>query len=99
MQATHWCAETYPELSDDEPKSDPKDAALHHLEWNDEQGSDDREELRRQGSVRITVYGYVHTQEKPEEGKCLEWEPGLPWWKPTGESLVVRVRLEAEVEE
>jgi hypothetical protein len=98
MKATHWSAYKPGDWSDNPLAS--RLAAVEQLLHD--QDNDDAWEigdaLGRLDPQTITVRGYVETREPLPEGEQFDgYEPGQPYFVPTGETAKVRVSVAMEI--
>lgn len=97
-KATHWTPTDNPEDWKDNPLADPVAAARQHIEDHDDASWDDRNELERQGSTLITLYGYIETNAPLDEQHAFDgYEPGDSYFAPTGETIKVKASVHYEV--
>lgn len=97
--STHWHAFTDTDLWEDNPVESPERAAEAALKHEDE-GWDLRDTLTSDGEVAATVHGYELTTDAPtEERPCAEYTPGMEWFRPTGETKTVRIRVTYQVQQ
>jgi hypothetical protein len=99
MNATHWYVETDPELWDDDPKTTPTAAVEDWIESSDgDEAWEARDKLVRQFSATVKVHGYISTTELLDELSAFDgYTPGDAYWKQTGETVEVLVKLTFEV--
>lgn len=96
--ATHWSSISNPEDWKDNPQADPLAEARRHMEENDDESWDDRDELNRQGSTVITLHGFRETAEPLDDDQAFDgYEPGQTYYVPTGETIKVRATVAYEV--
>jgi hypothetical protein len=101
MKATHWCVETDPNTWDDEPKTTPTVVVEEWINYNEKDSAwEIWYDLRRDGSATVKVHGYIHTTEILDELSAFDgYTPGDPYWKQTGETVEVVVKLTFEVKQ
>lgn len=99
MKATHWSVETDPEYWNENPNECPKVAVQLWLASNpDCSASETINLILGDGADRISVHGYEATRDIPKEGECIEYEPGIEWYRPTGEEIIVTAKLVLSVD-
>lgn len=97
--ATHWSAYEKPENWSDNPAPTPQEAVEQIIaDRDDDTWGEVAHELCHIGSADVTVRGYVETSAPLPDGEQFDgYEPGRPYFAPTGEKLIVRVSLAFEV--
>ena len=98
MTTTHWSHTDDPDQWFDDPATTPEIAIQVLMESGEDDGWEAREELRRSGSVDLTVYGFRETTDHLEDHEQFDgYEPGCSYFAPTGETRKVRVSLKYEL--
>lgn len=93
MRATHWHAEADPDDWEDNPIESKEEAAKLYL-WEGRKADSHQYELRRYGSTKVIVHGFIKTDHILEEQSQFDgYSPGDKYFMPTSERAEMRFDL------
>lgn len=101
MKATHWSVTDNPEDCHDDPSTSPVEAAREWLtgEYAQDEAWDHRNSLMSGEDVQVTVHGWRETSDLLDPEVAFDgYEPGQSYFAPTKDKVVIRVRLDFEVQ-